>query len=161
MAYFPYGGYQPGYYGQPVPDQLMQLRQNQQMQNMQQMPMQPTMQMPAQQPASNGIIWVQGEEGAKAYLTSPNTSVMLMDSEKNTFYIKASDQSGMPLPLRVFDYVERTIEGNAPTQAMQQPNIESVTREEFDALAAKVNSIMMQETPKAKRTVAKEGVENG
>lgn len=52
--------------------------------------------------------WVQGEAAAKSYLVQPNSSVFLMDSEKNTFYIKSADASGMPLPLRVFDYTERT-----------------------------------------------------
>ena len=31
-----------------------------------------------------------------------------MDSESNSFYIKSCDASGMPLPLRIFDYKERT-----------------------------------------------------
>ena len=58
-------------------------------------------------PQNNGIVWVQGIEGAKAYPVASGASVMLMDSERNTFYIKSSDQSGMPSPLRVFDYTER------------------------------------------------------
>ena len=58
--------------------------------------------------AGNGIIWVQGEEGAKGYLVAPGENRLLMDSENSTFYIKSTDASGMPLPLRVFDYTERT-----------------------------------------------------
>ncbi len=42
-------------------------------------------------------IWVQGEEGAKAFMVAPGNSVMLMDSENTVFYLKSSDQSGMPL----------------------------------------------------------------
>ena len=57
---------------------------------------------------SNGIVWVQGEAGAKSFLVAPNQSVLLMDSESNVFYIKSSDASGMPLPLRVFEYTETT-----------------------------------------------------
>lgn len=56
----------------------------------------------------NGILWVQGEAGAKSWAVAPGKSVMLMDSESNTFYIKSSDTSGMPMPLRIFDYKERT-----------------------------------------------------
>ena len=37
----------------------------------------------------NGIIWVQGEAGAKSWAVAPGKSVMLMDSESNTFYIKS------------------------------------------------------------------------
>lgn len=61
-----------------------------------------------QQQPSNGIVWVQGESAAKSYPVAPNTTVMLLDSESSTFYLKTSDASGMPLPLRVFDYKERT-----------------------------------------------------
>ena len=99
MPYIPYG-YQPGYYGQPMPDQLAQLRQNAYQP--------PTMPGQAAQQAAPSIIWVQGEEGAKAYMVAAGNSVLLMDSENSAFYIKSTDASGMPLPLRTFDYKERT-----------------------------------------------------
>lgn len=69
-------------------------------------PQQQTVQQPVQN--DNGILWVQGEAGAKSWAVAPGKSVMLMDSESNTFYIKSSDNSGMPMPLRIFDYTERT-----------------------------------------------------
>jgi hypothetical protein len=47
-------------------------------------------------------------EGAKAYPVTAGNSVLLMDSEESVFYIKTTDQSGMPQPLRVYDYKERT-----------------------------------------------------
>ena len=70
-----------------------------------------------------GIVWVQGEAGAKSYLVGAGQSVLLMDSESSCFYIKSTDNSGMPMPLRVFDYKERT----------QNHATEYVTKEEFDA----------------------------
>ena len=71
---------------------------------------QPVLNTPTASPQSNnnGIVWVQGEAGAKSYLVGAGNSVMLMDSEQSVFYIKSTDQSGMPLPLRIFDYTERT-----------------------------------------------------
>lgn len=65
--------------------------------------------MPQYQPPqqNGGLIWVQGESGAKSYPVSSGQSVLLMDSESNRFFIKSADASGMPLPLRVFDYTER------------------------------------------------------
>lgn len=70
---------------------------------------QPVLNTPTpQQSNNNGIVWVQGEAGAKSYLVGAGNSVMLMDSEQSVFYIKSTDQSGMPLPLRIFDYTERT-----------------------------------------------------
>lgn len=61
---------------------------------------------PSATAANSGLVWVQGESGAKSYLVAPNNTVLLMDSETQKFYIKSADASGMPLPLRVFDYKE-------------------------------------------------------
>ena len=69
-----------------------------------------------------GIQWVQGLAGAKSFLVGAGESQLLMDSEANVFYIKSTDASGMPLPLRIFDYKER----------VETPQTgEYVTREEF------------------------------
>lgn len=57
---------------------------------------------------NSGINWVQGLAGAKSFLVGAGNSALLMDSEEQVFYIKSTDQSGMPLPLRTFDYKERT-----------------------------------------------------
>lgn len=80
----------------------------------------------------SGIKWVQGEAGAKAYPVAPNKSVLLMDSENSVMYIKSTDASGMPLPLRIFDYTERTAQ-NAHN-AVAEPKTDTVTREEFERL---------------------------
>lgn len=118
-------GFAPGYYpmGQPsaMPDQLAQLRQNYQ---------QPQQSAP--------IIWVQGEEGAKAYMVAAGNSVLLMDSENSVFYIKSTDASGMPQPLRVFDYTER---GKQAVEKIESKNDKFVTREEFDALRARFDAL--------------------
>lgn len=58
------------------------------------------------QPQSAGIVWVQGEAGAKAYPVAAGNSMLLMDSESEQFYIKSTDISGMPMPLRIFTYKE-------------------------------------------------------
>ena len=145
MPYIPYG-YQPGYYGQAMPDQLAQLRQNTYQQ--------PMMGQAAQQPQGTpSIIWVQGEEGAKAYMVAAGNSVLLMDSENSAFYIKSTDASGMPLPLRVFDYKERTTAAKMPHQTAQQPGGEFVTRAEFDALAARCAALEKQEPAKPETEV--------
>ena len=115
---------------------------------------------PNPQPTNNGIIWVQGEEGAKAYLIARGTSVMLMDSENSTFYLKSSDQSGMRLPLRIFDYTERTANKAAPP--LQQDNTYFVTREEFVALEDRLNALVAKEHAKpTKSAKTKEDNENG
>lgn len=145
MPYIPYG-YQPGYYGQAMSDQLAQLRQNAYQQ--------PMMGQAAQQTQGTpSIIWVQGEEGAKAYMVAAGNSVLLMDSENSAFYIKSTDASGMPLPLRVFDYKERTTAAKTPPQTAQQPGVEFVTRAEFDALAARCAALEKQEPAKPETEV--------
>ena len=145
MPYIPYG-YQPGYYGQAMPDQLAQLRQNAYQQ--------PMMGQAAQQTQGTpSIIWVQGEEGAKAYMVAAGNSVLLMDSENSAFYIKSTDASGMPLPLRGFDYKERTTAAKTPPQTAQQPGVEFVTRAEFDALAARCAALEKQEPAKPETEV--------
>ena len=138
MANYPYYGNYNQFYQPTLQDNLAQMRNNQYMQMPQIQPMQ-SMQQAQNQQSSNGIIWVQGEEGAKAYMVAPGNSVLLMDSENSAFYIKSSDNSGMPMPLRIFDYVER----NAKQQTQNiKPNVEYVTRQEFDALSARINDIM-------------------
>lgn len=91
---------------------------------------QPNTQIQQQPQMNNGIIWVQGESGAKSYLVARNQSVLLMDSENNVFYIKSSDNSGMPMPLRIFDYTERTQQQTK--QINTQPNNDYITRKEFE-----------------------------
>lgn len=81
---------------------------------------------PQYQQNNQGIIWVQGVEGAKAYPVAPGASVMLMDSESSVFYIKSTNANGMPT-MQVFDYVERKAEA---------PKENYITREEVEAMLA-------------------------
>lgn len=99
---------------------------------------QPPMQAPSQG-QNGGIIWVSGEAGAKAYLVAPNNTVQLWDSEAQTIYLKSADASGMPT-MKILDY---TIRNSAPTTApaVQQPVSDYVTRDEFNALAEKLNRL--------------------
>lgn len=118
--------YQPPYY--PAQIQMPQMpepRQNQQPQQ-----------------NNNGLIWVQGEAGAKSYPVAPGSTVMLMDSEESRFYIKSADGSGMPQPLRIFDYTERTAQSKQP-EAINTDGF--VSRAEFEELKALVNGLTEKE----------------
>lgn len=75
---------------------------------------QPLQVQPSPQP-QQGINWVQGIAGAKAFMVAPGQTAFLMDSEGQTFYMKSADQSGMPT-LRVFDFQERTQQPPAASQ---------------------------------------------
>lgn len=120
---------------QPPMDRLAQL-QAQQYQPMQQ---------PAQ--SNQSLIYVQGEAAAKSWMVGAGQSVLLMDSENPVFYIKSADASGIPLPLRVFDYTERT--QNTPQNVPQAQNPAQidldgkyVTRAEYDDLQGKYMEIL-------------------
>jgi hypothetical protein len=79
---------------------------------------------------NNGITWVQGIEGAKAYQLNPNSNVILLDSESDRFYIKTSDNIGM-CNLRVFNFQEVT---NNPVSEAQKQEVDLsnyVTKEEL------------------------------
>lgn len=71
MAFNPY--YQNPYYPQPMPDNLMQMRQQQMMQ-----PAPPP--VPQNPVATGGVQWVSSEQEARGYLIAPNSAVALWDS---------------------------------------------------------------------------------
>lgn len=98
----------------------------------------PQMPSNAQAQQNNQITWVQGEAAAKAYPVGSGNSVLLMDSEDSIFYIKSTDQSGMPQPLRVFEYKERTAQHSGPAVAEVKAD-EFVTRSEFEAFKKTLN----------------------
>ena len=91
----------------------------------------PQMPQNASAGSGSGMIWVQGEASAKAYPVASGQSVLLMDSEESTFYIKSTDQSGMPQPLRIFDYTERSAQKSEAGIA-KATSSEFVSRSEFD-----------------------------
>ena len=107
---------------------------------------------------------MQGEAGAKSYLVAPGNTVMLMDSEAERFYLKSADASGMPMPLRIFDYKERT---ETPSQAFsstvtdQNVNFDNfVTREEFEQRMASMASQCQCKDKAKKKEVVTDGNES-
>lgn len=121
MAYYP--TFQP--YG--YQDQLNQLRSTNPMPNPMQnpMPMQ-GFQMPMNRPDSTGLNWVQGEAGAKSWMIAPGSTVLLMDSEAQRFYLKSADMNGVPA-MRTFEYSE--IGAQKPQETQQTAQF--VTMDEF------------------------------
>lgn len=133
-----YGNYQP--MPQPYADRLTQL-QNQYQQTVSV----PQIQTVPQQQVNQGLLWVSGEIGAKSYLVAPNSTVLLMDSDTQRFYLKSADNAGMP-NLRIFEYTEVT---NLPQNAPQALNLDEnvlndkfVTRDEYECLKRQYESIM-------------------
>ena len=144
MAIYPnyYGGYQP--VNQQYQPQYTQY----------QIPQAVPQSVPQQQQNGNGINWVQGEAGAKSFIVAAGQSVLLMDSEKNAFYIKSTDPSGMPLPLRIFDYSERSTFQNPPVT--ENDILENyVTRQELQEFENKISQLISQrgDTENAKSNI--------
>ena len=131
MAYYP--TFQP--YG--YQDQLNQLRTanpmpgQMSMQGFQQYPTQLPMQQPRQD--ANGLIWVQGEAGAKSWFVAPGATVLLMDSENPRFYMKSADMNGVPA-MRTFEYNE--VGAPKPQEVTQTANF--VTLDEFNEFKEEV-----------------------
>lgn len=102
-------------------------------------PPQVTNQFPySQQPQqNNGIIWVQGEAGAKSYLVAPNTSVTLWDTESQTIYVKSADATGMP-SMKTLDYTMR--ESIAP-EAKIKPVSDYATKEDISTMREDIEAL--------------------
>ena len=103
--------------------------------------------MQPQQPqqAGNGLIWVQGEAGARGYLVAPGQTLLLMDSERASFYLKSADAGGVPT-MRIFDYTERTA-----TQTPTENAAQYATRAEVDEIKAQLAAILNQNQRATKR----------
>ena len=117
----------------------------------------PVQQQPVQQQPQpqNGIIWVQGEAGAKSYLVAPNTTVQLWDSESQSIYLKSADASGMPT-MKILDYTIREQNGQNTPSLMPEDRVDYVTRKEFNDFAEKVEKHFADNGKKVK-----EGKDNG
>ena len=103
----------------------------------------PQFQTPQQQQGQQGgVIWVQGEAGAKSYLVAPGSTVQLWDSEEKIIYLKSADASGMP-SMKILDY---TIRGEEQKKA--EP--EYATKSEVEALAEKIRELKSELAAKKK-----------
>ena len=123
-----YGNYM---YQQPFQDRVAQL--------------QTQYQQTAPQQINQGLLWVSGEVGAKSYLVAPNSTVLLMDSDAQRFYLKSADGAGMP-SMRIFEYNEVL---NIPQNSVigsnkgeKELDDKYVTRAEYDDLKRQYDAIM-------------------
>ena len=89
-------------------------------------------------PTNNGIIWVQGEAGAKSYLVAPNTTVQLWDSENQVIYLKSADASGMP-SMKTIDYTIR--DADSTSRAISELDNKYITRDELNALKKQIDTL--------------------
>ena len=81
-------------------------------------------------PQTQNIQYVNGRQSADSFQMLPNSSVILMDSNKARFYMKQTDASGMAT-VRAYDFKEA--EDDKPA--------EYVTKKEFEAYKAQMKGV--------------------
>ena len=85
-----------------------------------------------QQPVSAPTLqYVNGRQSVDNYSMQPNSAVILMDSTKDTFYIKRADASG-----------SCTVEAYDFHKAEEQGKNDYVTRAEFETLKKNLNKVV-------------------
>lgn len=86
-------------------------------------------------PPNSMITFINDESIAVNYPVAPGTTVALInanDPNDGKMFIKSTEPNGMPNPMRVFSIVEIT---------PQKQNVDTVSRQEFDALNKQLQSI--------------------
>ena len=88
----------------------------------------------------NGMIWVQGENGANNYSLAPNSLIPLWDSERQTIYLKSTDFMGRPMT-QILDYTIRN--SNKPNDAPnEKPNY--ATTDDINSLKNEIELLKKQ-----------------
>ena len=93
--------------------------------------------------ATPTVQYVNGRQSVDNYAMQPNTSVILMDSTKDTFYIKKADASG-----------SCTVESYDFRRSKEDTKTEYVTRAEFDELKQMIKEGKHEQLNERKRNDA-------
>lgn len=89
---------------------------------------------------NTNITFVNGIEGAKAYQLSPNSSVVLMDSENSKFYVKSTDSLGVP-KLTSYKFVEDNLSENKSQEDQIPVNSTVISNEDLNNILAKIGEL--------------------
>lgn len=100
----------------------------------------PSQAQPQQPSGPSGIIWVQGEAGAKSYMVPPGSTVQLWDSEAQVIYVKSADASGMP-SMKIIDYKIR--DDSAPVGRAGSQDGRYATKDDIAHLRSEIEQIRM------------------
>lgn len=92
---------------------------------------------------NSGVIWVNGIEGAKGYIIQPNSTVVLMDSERNYFYLKTANEAGIA-SIRIFEFQEKHQVEPKSSVDIDSKLKDFVSREEFEELKASIAALKPQ-----------------
>lgn len=139
------GYYMPNLYGQQPYAQPMNMP----------IPQQSYSTLPQQQPQSaQGIIWVDGEVGAKAFQMPQGwpagTPIPLWDTNDTVIYLKSMNQMGMPNPLSKIHYTLEENKNQSMLPAGQMsgasaPDMQNyVTKTDFEQMKNELKELLKQ-----------------
>lgn len=157
--YQPYGFVYQSPYGQPPYYNAYSNLQNTQ-QNFpqpQQQAQAPQAQPQQQFMMQSNIEYVNGIEGAKAFILPPNTQKLLLDSDNPFFYIKTTDLQGKP-SVRRYKYIDVDAEQKPEAKEEEKPTY-YVSLEQFTNLLNDFNDLK-DEFQRYKTTKSKKAEEN-
>lgn len=86
------------------------------------------------------ITFVNGVEGAKAYQLSPNSSVLLMDSDNSKFYVKSTDSLGVA-KLSCYTFTEEDLNKPAPDSTADSGETTKQILDVLEGLNSKISEL--------------------
>ena len=96
----------------------------------------------------NGIIWVDGEVGAKAYQMPAGwpcgIPIALWDTNDTVIYLKSINQAGMPNPLQKLHYTmenQQSLPAAVPVESTPEPG-KYVTKEDFETFKTELMDLV-------------------
>lgn len=93
----------------------------------------------------NNVLQVMGPESVQSYLMGPNSNAIFMDSKRDVFYTKKTDDAGYA-ETRAFAFHEIPLFEPAqsqPTQNVEMPNQNYVTKSDFEDFKKMIEDLVM------------------
>lgn len=89
---------------------------------------------------NTNITFVNGIEGAKAFQLSPNSSMLMMDSDNSKFYVKTTDNLGVA-KISSYSFSECDLSEKQNEQDKKDTNTVNISSEDYNSLVAKVSEL--------------------
>ena len=111
------------------------------------------------QPQNGGLFYfVNSQKEAEDWIVGTGQTVFFFDRNNSVFYIKSVAQNGLSQPIEVYDYSQRT---SVNTQEAQEGALDTklnnyITKDEFEALRAQVESLKKLSSSKKKEAIIDE-----
>ena len=103
-------------------------------------------------PTNPGITWVNGWAGAQGYIIRPNSTVLLMDSERDIFYLKTSNEQGMAT-IRSFKF-EECLDNFSNSDSLDKKLEKYVQKDEIQQMFAEFSKNIMESLTAASQAPA-------